>query len=59
MELKKCGQLIAEQRKQMQWTQKQLGEKVGVSDKAVSKWERGLSFPDVAIVEKLAEVLQL
>lgn len=59
MDLQKCGQLIAEQRKQLQLTQKQLGDLVGVSDKAVSKWERGLSFPDVGLCEKLSTVLQL
>lgn len=59
MDLQKCGKLIAEKRKKLNLTQKQLGEQVGVSDKAVSKWERGLSFPDIGIVEKLAQTLDL
>ena len=36
-------------------TQKELGEKLNVTDKAVSKWERGLSFPDITIINSLAE----
>lgn len=38
-------------------TQRQLADRVGVTDKAVSKWERGLSMPDVSILEKLAVIL--
>ena len=40
-------------------TQSELGEKIGVTDKAVSKWERGCGAPDVSLVSALAEVLSL
>ncbi len=43
MEQKKIGSFIAQQRKEKQMTQKQLGEALGVSDKTVSKWECGVS----------------
>lgn len=43
MENEKMGQLISELRKSKQMTQKDSAEKLHVSDKAVSKWERGLS----------------
>ena len=38
-------------------TQGQLAEKLDVTDKAVSKWERGLSYPDIALLPKLADIL--
>ena len=50
------GQFIAEMRKEKNWTQLELAEKMGVTDKAVSKWERDLSFPDVASLPRLAEI---
>lgn len=40
-------------------TQSELGEKIGVTDKAVSKWERGCGAPDVFLVSAIAEVLSL
>lgn len=43
MDVKKTGQLIAERRKELGLTQKQLAERLHVSDRAVSKWERGVS----------------
>lgn len=45
----KFGAFVAEHRKEKGLMQKDLAEKLYVSDKAVSKWERGLSIPDVAI----------
>ncbi len=48
---------ICELRKSKQLTQKQLAEKLNITDKAVSKWERGLSYPDITILSQLAEVL--
>ena len=48
---------IAELRKRAQLTQSQLSEKLGVSDKAVSKWERGLSCPDISLLNKLSIIL--
>ena len=53
------GQFVAQQRRARGLTQKQLGGAVGVTDKAVSKWERGLSLPDVALLEPLARQLEV
>jgi len=51
------GLKIANYRKEKGFTQKDLAEKLGVTDKSVSKWETGVNFPDVAILETLAEEL--
>ena len=53
----KTGALIRTLRIQMGLTQKALGDAVGVSDKAISKWERGLGCPDVSLLSPLAKVL--
>jgi len=53
------GNVIAEHRKQQNLTQKELAELLGVTDKAVSKWERGLNFPDISLLEKVASALQI
>jgi len=53
----RIGKFIAEKRKEKGLTQKQLALKLGVTDKAVSKWERGLGCPDVSILEILASEL--
>lgn len=53
----KFGAFVAMLRKEKSLMQKELAEKLYVSDKAVSKWERGLSIPDVAILVPLAEIL--
>lgn len=57
MDYNKIGLWIANKRKEANLTQKELGEKIHVTDKAVSKWERGLSLPDISILENLAQVL--
>ncbi len=57
MDNKKIGQFIAELRKEQRLTQRELAEKLHVTDKAVSKWERGLSYPDVSLLLALAEIL--
>ena len=54
---KPLGTMIAELRKQHGMTQLELAEKMGVTDKAVSKWERDLSCPDINSIPNLAEVL--
>lgn len=59
MDAVKTGCLIAERRKQLNMTQKELAQKLHVSAQAVSKWERGLSFPDIALLEPLAQQLDL
>ena len=57
MDNNKIGRNIASLRKAKNLTQQQLGDKLFVTDKAVSKWERGLSLPDITILEKLAKEL--
>lgn len=54
---KTLGTMISELRKQHGMTQLELGEKMGVTDKAVSKWERDLSCPDINSLPNLAEIL--
>ena len=54
---KTMGQLIATLRKQKGMTQKDLADKLNITDKAVSKWERDLSCPDINSIPTLAEVL--
>jgi|GEM_PF-2459817 len=59
MELEKTGKLIRERRAQLGMRQEDLAEKVHVSRSAVSKWERGVSFPDVEVLEPLASALEI
>jgi len=59
MNKKTFGSMIATLRKQNGMTQLDLAEKMGVTDKAVSKWERDLSFPDVNSIPKLAEIFDI
>ena len=54
---KTLGTMIAELRKQHGMTQLELAEKMGVTDKAVSKWERDLSCPDINSLPNLAQIL--
>ncbi|MBQ1612683.1 MAG: helix-turn-helix transcriptional regulator, partial [Alphaproteobacteria bacterium] len=49
MDKEKFGAFIAERRKALDMTQKELADRLMISDKAVSKWERGLSFPDITL----------
>jgi len=51
------GNQIAERRKALGLTQKQLADRLHVTDKAVSKWERGINFPDLYLMEALAAAL--
>ena len=53
------GSTLAGLRKEKGMTQLDLAEKMGVTDKAVSKWERDLSFPDVNTLPKLAEIFNI
>ena len=53
----KIGKFIAECRKQKNLTQMQLSEKLGITDKAISKWERGIAMPDTAIMLELCDIL--
>ena len=51
--------MISTLRKEKGMTQLELAEKMGVTDKAVSKWERDLSFPDINSIPKLAEIFEI
>ena len=59
MNQENIGKFIAKLRKEKNMTQEQLAEKMGVSINAVSKWERGLSFPDVSLYKKLCKELDI
>lgn len=53
----KFGAFVAQLRKELNLTQKDLAERLNVTDKAVSKWETGKGFPDVKLLEPLAQIL--
>lgn len=57
MEAKQFGQFIAGIRKEKKMTQAELAQQIHVTDKAVSRWERGLGFPDIQTLEPLAQAL--
>ena len=57
MDALETGKRIQELRKAHGWTQKELAERLCVTDKSVSKWERGLNYPDMALLEPLAKAL--
>ena len=59
MDAVKTGALIAQSRKEKNLTQKDVAQCLHVSVQAVSKWERGLNFPDIALLEPLADLLDL
>lgn len=59
MDNQKFGQFILSLRKEKGWTQLELAEKLNVTDKAVSKWERGVGFPDIKMIEPIAEVFDV
>lgn len=54
MNAQKTGNLIAAVRKEQNRTQQDLADELGVSGAAISKWERGIGFPDVSLIEPLA-----
>ncbi len=57
--MKSIGETIAYLRKEKGMTQNELAEKMNVTDKAVSKWERDLSCPDINTISKLADILDI
>lgn len=57
MDATRFGLFVAEMRKEKHMTQAELAAKIKVTDKAVSRWERGLGFPDINLLEPLAEAL--
>lgn len=59
MEAASVGKRIAELRKQEGLTQKQLADKLGVSNKAISKWETGEGFPDITMIPKLSAIFNV
>lgn len=59
MDCSKVGALISELRKEKKWTQKQLADAMNISDKTISKWERGLGCPDVSLLRELSAALNV
>ena len=59
MDAMKTGSFIAKKRKERNLSQRELAEYLHITDKAISKWERGLSFPDITVLIPLSEVLQV
>ena len=59
MDNQKIGSFIRDLRKEKDMTQKGLADRLHITDQAVSKWERGLNAPDIALLEPLAEVLEV
>lgn len=59
MDAKKTGNFIAEKRKEINMSQRELAQHLHITDKAVSKWERGLSFPDISLLIPLSELLNV
>ena len=59
MDNNKIGKFIASRRKELGLTQQTLADKLFVTDKAISKWERGISLPDITLLEKLSKILQV
>ena len=59
MKKQTLGMMISSLRKEKGMTQLDLAQKMGVTDKAVSKWERDLSFPDITSIPKLAEIFDI
>lgn len=59
MDLRKIGKFISEVRNEQGLTQKELSEKLGVGDKTISKWERGVNAPDISILQKLCKELDI
>lgn len=59
MEQVKIGKFIASKRKEQGLTQLQLAEKLGITDRAVSKWETGKSLPDASLMPELCKLLKI
>lgn len=57
MDAKTTGRFIAELRKQKGYTQKELAEKIMVTDKAISRWETGKGLPDTSLLKPLGDIL--
>ena len=59
MNPEKIGSLIFQLRKEKNLTQKQLGEKLELSDKTISKWERGLGCPDISLLRDISKIFNV
>ena len=59
MDAKKTGNFICENRKKQGISQKELADKLGITDKAISKWERSISFPDISMLIPISKVLEI
>lgn len=59
MDAEKTGAFIQRCRKDLGMTQSELAQKLNITDKAISRWERGVGFPDIQLLEPLAEALQI
>ena len=55
----KIGRFIAERRKAVKLTQLQLADRLNITDKAISKWERGIAMPDTSIMLQLCDILEI
>lgn len=59
MNNEKFGEFISEKRKEKNLTQKELAQMLHVTDKAISKWERNKSFPDISLLEPISQILEI
>ena len=59
MDKQKTGELIRNARIKKEYTQVELGDLIGVTNKAISRWEKGDSFPDISVIEELSRVLDI
>ena len=59
MNQEKIGKFISKVRKEKQLTQKQLAEELGITDRAISKWENGKSMPDLSLLKPLCQILDI
>ena len=59
MDAEKTGKLIRNKRQALGMSQKDLADVLNISDKAVSKWERGKTFPDISMLIPLSEALEI
>jgi len=59
MNQEKIGVFIAKCRKEKKLTQEQLAEKIGVTDKSISRWENGRTMPDISLFEPLCDALNI
>ena len=59
MNQERIGKFIAECRKQKKFTQSEVAEKLGVTDRSVSNWENGKNMPDLSLLKPLCEILDI